>query len=1055
MPLLVLGYLTARLTAKHPQVTGKNPWGDSAPGTDGEKRDLASWKRATHFLTGGLTPTSADMCPAIAVGALTMLPVPGWWGKLLNLLAMTIFMLAMFHDRRDLTLTRDGLDAQVRQRRVKWAKTQVKPILLTLTGTLILGVLVWAFTGLVEPAVMLACLCGLPMRKAHKAARLQAKDELTVSMMLHRWLNELKKPPAGRPGRVSDVSKGEHGEWLFMLDCADGGPRAWTVDQTRTMLAPIARQDGMLCGFAVDGDETTRLVCAIHPADQIPAGELMADKTGWQCRLTVDEHRVATKFASFPGRITNVRQVASHEGKPAAWWFDVSGTNADWTSIALNWFPGRQDEWGDWGWPLNVSITVDKSNTFAWLWAADADPNGFDWDAQATSEITGGDPMAYLSLMARERADKAEWEKSLAAFKLDPPVGFNYQRERRLTGPEGWVLELTVATLPRTMSVLDYMRCELAPAFGDSLIAQPMPEPDGSTRGAWSMRFIRFARMRRGGMNSTAPTVLDGLTGTDPASGMMATILMTRALRTCLKTPAFVGDATACHKRGADWCLWRMPIQLNGGVTPADVRKAEARIRSMLGATRILWQWLDAGHVIAWAGTSIPASADGWRDPQVRDKAIGLALDDAWAAAGAVSSDGRTPHTVTITQTGVLSRYDFQLPAGLGAEDAYARIDRFQDASRMAYAKRLPTDQPGCLSLLLAAENPLPKMVVAAKSDPNPHDIKVFGTLDGLRSDGWMLPFGTLDDGTTAVLDPHDTPHLLCSGTTGSGKSSVMVTLTRAALLSGWRVAVADPSKGAKDFAPIERKLLAREDTLAGTCALLEWAVKEMRRRRDMIGEAGDLDGLSDDMRPPRLMIVIDEFNSLLTKDTGKLDNPFDDPDIDNQNNRTKWENGLRSSIGLAVSRLLTQARALNIMLLLGAQKLNAGQLDLLPQAGTAKGMLGHVFLGNGDTAGNVSQSNVKEANRLLKQAMRSGGMPKGRGLYERMGRSVNMFQAWWGGAGPDLAAACAGLPDVERLDLSGFMPAGPEVVGVVGDLQAPPVVEASLDMDDMDWTLD
>ena len=85
--------------------------------------------------------------------------------------------------------------------------------------------------------------------------------------------------------------------------------------------------------------------------------------------------------------------------------------------------------------------------------------------------------------------------------------------------------------------------------------------------------------------------------------------------------------------------------------------------------------------------------------------------------------------------------------------------------------------------------------------------------------------------------------------------------------------------------------------------------------------------------------------------------------------------------------------------------------------------MLGHVFLGNGDTAGNVSQSNVREANRLLKQAMNSGGMPKGRGLYERMGRGVNMFQAWWGGAGDDLKQACASLPDVEPLDLGRFTP--------------------------------
>ena len=161
----------------------------------------------------------------------------------------------------------------------------------------------------------------------------------------------------------------------------------------------------------------------------------------------------------------------------------------------------------------------------------------------------------------------------------------------------------------------------------------------------------------------------------------------------------------------------------------------------------------------------------------------------------------------------------------------------------------------------------------------------------------------------------------------------------------------------------------------------------------------------------------------------------------------------LRAKIGLDVSDLLRQARALNIMLLLGAQKLNASDMDLLPDAGTAKGMLGHVFLGNGDTAGNVSQSNVREANRLLKQAMNSGGMPKGRGLYERMGRGVNMFQAWWGGAGDDLRQACAGLPDAEPLDLERFMPAPPTQIGVM-EPEPSTVVEADLS-DGEEWSLD
>ena len=88
-----------------------------------------------------------------------------------------------------------------------------------------------------------------------------------------------------------------------------------------------------------------------------------------------------------------------------------------------------------------------------------------------------------------------------------------------------------------------------------------------------------------------------------------------------------------------------------------------------------------------------------------------------------------------------------------------------------------------------------------------------------------------------------------------------------------------------------------------------------------------------------------------------------------------------------------------------------------------------------------------------MKQAMNSGGMPKGRGLYERMGRGVNMFQAWWGGAGDDLRQACAGLPDAEPLDLERFMPAPPTQIGVM-EPEPSTVVEADLS-DGEEWSLD
>lgn len=47
-----------------------------------------------------------------------------------------------------------------------------------------------------------------------------------------------------------------------------------------------------------------------------------------------------------------------------------------------------------------------------------------------------------------------------------------------------------------------------------------------------------------------------------------------------------------------------------------------------------------------------------------------------------------------------------------------------------------------------------------------------------------------------------------------------------------------------------------------------------------------------------------------------------------------------------------------------------------------------------------MSQANEREANRLHAQAARTGGMPKGRGLFENLGRGVDMVQCFWPGKG-------------------------------------------------------
>ena len=89
----------------------------------------------------------------------------------------------------------------------------------------------------------------------------------------------------------------------------------------------------------------------------------------------------------------------------------------------------------------------------------------------------------------------------------------------------------------------------------------------------------------------------------------------------------------------------------------------------------------------------------------------------------------------------------------------------------------------------------------------------------------------------------------------------------------------------------------------------------------------------------------------------------------------------------------------------------------------------------------------------MLRQAMAAGGMPKGRGLYERMGRGVVMIQCFWSGKDEAYARQVSMVPDATPLDLSGFRPAKPRLVGVAEPAVEPTVKEVSLG--GMDWTVD
>ena len=366
-------------------------------------------------------------------------------------------------------------------------------------------------------------------------------------------------------------------------------------------------------------------------------------------------------------------------------------------------------------------------------------------------------------------------------------------------------------------------------------------------------------------------------------------------------------------------------------------------------------------------------------------------------------------------------------------DSVMGKLGTFSVASGFLYARKIPGEG---LALALARTSPLPEM---ARPDWSlAHDA--------------TLPFAVGDDGQPVVFEPKDTAHLLITGMTMSGKSSAAVSLVLGALKCGWQVFVADPVKHAGDFQPVKNKLALIADGFDQTAALIRWLVAENTRRSELQQQYGvaNYNDLPEEVKPQRILVLLDEFNSTLELSSGAIPNKSGDPDIDNQNNMNAWLDAQKVAIGGGIGKLLTQARSQGITVILAAQKLNVSDLKGA-MTGTAKDMLGRLFIGGGNPTGNLSQTNVQEANRLIKQAASLGGMPKGRGLYERMGRGITMVQCYYAGSGQALADQVSEIPDAQKIDVSGFIQAPPEKVGVIDDNQ-----DAQTDtFDDDDWDLD
>jgi S-DNA-T family DNA segregation ATPase FtsK/SpoIIIE len=127
------------------------------------------------------------------------------------------------------------------------------------------------------------------------------------------------------------------------------------------------------------------------------------------------------------------------------------------------------------------------------------------------------------------------------------------------------------------------------------------------------------------------------------------------------------------------------------------------------------------------------------------------------------------------------------------------------------------------------------------------------------------IPIGVTPSGKLVVEDLHKLPHVMCGGMTNYGKTSWLIGVMVALLLSGVKVSVID-RKGLDfpRFAPWVNLALTEEETES----LLQSHIKEMEKRTKLIKDANcqNFKEYTVNNPLPYLVLIIDELTQIKSK---------------------------------------------------------------------------------------------------------------------------------------------------------------------------------------------
>ncbi|MCC3292989.1 FtsK/SpoIIIE domain-containing protein [Arthrobacter sp. zg-Y1110] len=508
-----------------------------------------------------------------------------------------------------------------------------------------------------------------------------------------------------------------------------------------------------------------------------------------------------------------------------------------------------------------------------------------------------------------------------------------------------------------------------------------------------------------------------------------------------------VDTVTCLTEAGSAKHIWKIDLFLHGGVTLSELRGQANKIRQHWGSE---WLRISVGKdgmvsIVAGARPGNPKVI--LANKAYESMLAKLDWDQTFLDSGVSGIGGLLPVFTDKTQlpkNDAVSVIDFDLTGtGLDFTNFTAARPKLESNSGNAYVEpRRIKDKPNAVRLMVCEVNPMPD-----KADYDWEHIEI----------SKYIPFATGIEGEPVEYNFKVDPHLLIAGASGGGKSVLLQSLAFGALVRGYELYVADPTKGGADFKFAEPYSKAFTDSPFTAAAMMRGIYAEVVRRKNLnkTNGVGNYRDLPEDVRPKHIVILLDEFTSLMGQDP--VPAPSDDPEMDAEREMVLATNRAKTEVGVYTGKIAREARSAGVTLFLATQKLSAKMLDTIPGAGDLKVNLSRLLLGK------ATYGDKQSALRAPQDAPDLGdAIPPGRGLFETTAGAAMAIQAWYNPAEQKILAQkliglVEELTEDQKLDLAPFMPKMPEAFGeVMPEPAADKIVdlgEIEIGLDDLDWS--